>query len=759
MPAQTEKSGDRLTLTGEKLSLSLNLKQGVVNLARVDGRIKLGPALFWAGFKLAPGDKKFLHSTMVIPGEPEICEKEQTPLGPATVIKWPVSLAGCNATWEIAFYDKEDFAAFRVRLANGNQNAIEVDELSPFAYRGAGDGLEMGAGYAVWKFYRFGYQSWTPAGAIDFSEPQPHAKNFLARRLGLAPFMWKRQFPWVWSSEWMAEIVEPELDVAALLGFVTSKAQTGVVEAEVKYERFRRYEAIADCEGAVLKAGAELASEWAVAMLTDAPRAGQKKYFDLWARAMDARKPKPVNGWCSWYYYFEKIDQAALEKNLEQAGKLNPPVQLFQLDDGYQNEVGDWLNWNRKFSIPRAALADKIHSRGYQAGIWIAPFLASASSDLYRYHKDWFLKNERARPVLAMVNPRWSGYIAYAIDVTHPEYQKWLKDLVTRLVKESKYDFLKLDFIYAACLPGKRYDPTQTGAQALRKGLEIVRAAAGEQTYILGCGSPFGPAIGLVDGMRVSQDTERKWSNWMDAVFGINLAPALQSCFKNSVARSLTSNRLWALDPDCLLLSKGKLTDEELKSQLAIFYLLGGQVLLSEDLGKLSAGQLDSYSRVVPASARPAEPIDLFDRPFPQELFCAGEKMSLLALFNWSEQTRPCKLNLLKYGLQGRYNIFEFDTHAYHGEAEGRTELGKIYPHGVRYFALTEVSDKPQLLGLDFHLGMGQGYAELKATSAKITVSLNLPGKRKGSIYIKMPAQNQPKVVPVEFENSAIIEI
>ena len=93
----------------------------------------------------------------------------------------------------------------------------------------------------------------------------------------------------------MAELVEPELDLACLVGFITSKDQASLVEAEVKYERFRRLEALADCEGVELKAGSELPSEWALAMLTDAPRAGQKKYFELWAKAMNARPLRKPN--------------------------------------------------------------------------------------------------------------------------------------------------------------------------------------------------------------------------------------------------------------------------------------------------------------------------------------------------------------------------------------------------------------------------------------------------------------------------------
>ena len=747
-----------IELCGEKLCIRLDQSQGAIYLSRIDGSVKIGPALFWSGFEPKPGDKKFLFSTIIFPGEPELSENQPTPIGTATMVRWPVALCGCRFIWEIACFENEDYAAFRLRMQNRNRETARVFELSPFSYRGAGDGLEMGAGYTVWKFYRLGYQSWSPSAAIDFLEPQPKPRNFLARAIAQAPFLKNRRYPWVWSSEWMAEIVEPELDAAMLLGFITAKAQNSVVEAEVRFERFRRFEAVADCEAAELPPGEELSSDWAIAMLTDAPRAGQKKYFELCARAMGARSTKPVQGWCSWYYYFEKIDQAGLEENLEQLSKLNPRVQLFQIDDGWQTAIGDWLNWNYKFPGGPKALADKIHGRGLKAGIWLAPFLASGSSELYDQHRDWFLKSESGKTVTAMINPRWKGFFAYALDATHPGFLEWLAAVVRKLTAEYGFDFLKLDVLYAAALSGKRHDPRATGASALRKGLEVIREAAGEDCYILGCGSPLLPAVGLVDAMRVSQDTDRRWKNPMDILFGLSLTPSLRSCLNNNLARALTAGRLWALDPDCLILSGEKLSGTELRSQLTLFYLLGGQMLLSEDLAALRKDQLDLFSLALPVSPRPAEPIDLFDRPFPQELFLPGQPLSLLALFNWSGEPKPAKINLLKYGLKKQSHLFEFWSREYLGELSGRGEFGKIEPRGVGYFAITEALDQPQIIGLDFHLGMGLGSAALGA-GPPLKISIDLAGTRSGNVFLKLPGTKEIKVIPVAFENSLRMEI
>jgi len=762
MGSARNETANVIQITGEKIALRLDQKSGSLFLSRTDGKIKFGPILFWAGFRPEPKSKKFLFSTVVLPGEPELLPDQDTPMGRADLINWLINFGAFKLKWEIASFAQEEFALFRLRLSNQSSDPILVDELSPFSYRGAGEGLEMGAGYTAWKFYRLGYQSWSPSGAIGLMEPQARPRNFLARRIGLAPYLWNRREASVFSSEYMAEMVEPELDLGFLLGFVTSKDQTGVIEAEVRYERFRRLEAIADLEGVELAGKKEINSEWVMAMLTDAPRSGQRKYFEFWAQAMKARAPKPLTGWCSWYYYFNKISLDTFGQNLEEAKQLNPKIEMFQLDDGYQAAVGDWLEWNDKFPITAKELADEIHRAGFKAGIWLAPFLASISSELYKMNPGWTLKNNSGWSKIAMINPMWEGKVAFALDTTHPGVQQWLKETISHLVKDCGYEFLKLDFIYAAALPGKRYDPSLTGAQALRKGLEIIREAAGENCLILGCGAPLGPSIGIVDIMRVSQDTDRKWKNLLDLAFGIPLTPSLKSCLRNSLARSLTAGRLWMLDPDCLLLGRGRgLKEAELKSQLVLFHLFSGQVFLSEELGRLDEGQLRWFNLTLPVAEKPAEPIDLFEREFPEQFFKRGEPMSLLALCNWSEEKKPCRINLARFGLKKKYHLFECWNWRYHGEVGGKFENGAIPPHGIRYFALTETSDSPQIIGLDFHLGMGSQGAKLgkSASNSKLILELSLPGKRKGKVWLKFPEQKEPRVIDLSFEDQTEFEI
>jgi alpha-galactosidase len=541
------------------------------------------------------------------------------------------------------------------------------------------------------------------------------------------------------------------------------------VELEVKYDRFRRLEAIADGDGIKLDPGKELASEWALLSLSLDPLSAQKNFYRVWGQAMNARKGRPLKGWCSWYYYYWNITEQNFNYNLKECEvKLKDQLDLFQLDDGYERWPGEWLDWNKKFPSRPDQLVDKIHQAGFKAGIWMAPFVISRTAPLARLHPDWILRKESGRPVFAHLHPQWRGRIMYALDCTHPGVKDWLKDTINTVVHKYGFDFLKLDFIYAAALPGKRHDPYSTGAMAFRQGLEAIRDAAGHDVTILGCGAPFGPSIGLVDAMRTSQDVDIHWRYpGMDMLMGWPLTPSARNCFRNNLARSLMHGALWCNDPDCLVLREVKrgMNIREIQSEVTLFYLLGGYLLVSEDLRLLpqdkpeGAGGLDLLLKMIPLSEGTAEPLDLFLTEFPEVFFQKGDLRSLLALFNWSDRARLMKLELKKIGLSGLHHVFEFWSRRYLGQTEGTMDLGMVPPHSCKYLALTRVrtEKEPQMVGLDFHLGMGTAGLErfeVRPGRNEIDLALNLPGKRKGSLWIATAHGKGARETPVEFKNT-----
>lgn len=259
-------------------------------------------------------------------------------------------------------------------------------------------------------------------------------------------------------------------------------------------------------------------------------------------------------GWCSWYYYFHKIEWADIRENLDVAG-WNFPFEVFQVDDGYQTEIGDWLRPQPGFpEIPE--IAETIQQAGLTPGIWTAPFSAAEGSELAAKHPDWLVR-EGGRPKICYKG--W-GQGIHALDTTNPEVKQWLFDTFTTL-KKAGFKYFKIDFLFAGSVPGTRMESV-TPIQAYIQGLRVIRRAL-KKSFILGCGAPLLPSVGWVDGMRINEDTAPFWDPKLSPFFGPNAYHAL----KNALMRQYLHRRLWLNDPDCLLLrgTSIELTDNERK--------------------------------------------------------------------------------------------------------------------------------------------------------------------------------------------------
>lgn len=229
-------------------------------------------------------------------------------------------------------------------------------------------------------------------------------------------------------------------------------------------------------------------------------------YASLLAQRRGTRwQDQPGRVWCSWYSLFTAISEEILLDILP--GLQGLPFDVFQVDDGWQVSLGDWQP-NEKFSSGMAALAGGIRAAGYTPGLWLAPLAVAPKSSLFQQHPEWLLRDEHGAPVPAGHN--W-GDVFYGLDVTRPGVQKWLTEGIQQ-VRHWGFDYLKLDFLYAAALPGARYQKLP-GELALRKALEIIRHAAGEDAYLLTCGVPIFPALGLADGVRAGPDVAPFWDN------------------------------------------------------------------------------------------------------------------------------------------------------------------------------------------------------------------------------------------------------
>jgi alpha-galactosidase len=388
-------------------------------------------------------------------------------------------------------------------------------------------------------YYRHGWQSWSLAAWTDL-QPLPAQKPALLRPMQIDPLYARHPSP---NGSWLGAVDFDDGKILFLgaLG-LDSHVQLRDGQLQGWYEPVSR--------------NVIPTYQWFAAY------GSESKIFSAYAHLLSqslgsGRVKTPYRVWCSWYSLYTAIDEKILHKTFDSLGDL--PFDILQVDDGWQISIGDW-EANAKFPSGMGGLAAKIKATGRKAGLWLAPLLVAPSSKTYREHPEWLLRDEQGKPVSAGFN--W-GETLYALDTTHPAALDWLAALMKQ-VRAWGYDYLKLDFLYAGALPGKRHVDMPREA-AYRHGLSVLREAMGEDAYFLTCGAPILPSIGLCDAMRVGPDVAAEWESRRDAVLLYN--PTTPGA-KNAVRTTI--NRLWLApllhtDPDVAYFRRheSKLTAEQ----------------------------------------------------------------------------------------------------------------------------------------------------------------------------------------------------
>ncbi|MET9684235.1 glycoside hydrolase family 36 protein [Streptomyces coeruleorubidus] len=311
-----------------------------------------------------------------------------------------------------------------------------------------------------------------------------------------------------------------------------------------------------------------------------------------WACGLGLAAPRPApTVWCSWYEYFTEVTEDDIHENLRAMDTLDLPVDVVQIDDGYQRALGDWLTLSGRFRS-RAAIADKIRSRGRRAGIWTAPFLVDPASELAAEHPDWLVRD--AAGGFAHAGRNW-GHDLRVLDTTHPDAAAYLTEVFTTLRAEG-YDYFKADFLYAGALDGVRHadvDPLT----AYRSGIRLIREAIGPDSYLLGCGAPVLPSIGLFDAMRVSPDTAPHRRPEADDYSQPGQDPAEFT----GAGRQWQHGRLWINDPDCLMARPAVETREQWAAHVES---TGGLMASSDRLLSLDEWGVETTRRLLSGAAR-----------------------------------------------------------------------------------------------------------------------------------------------------------
>lgn len=666
--------------------------------------------------------------------------------------------AGLALTLQMRLYPSRPFALFRLSAVNIGPEMIKVRRL---ALQTRPDGLETRADPT--GAYVHGWQSWSPSGFVPLGESQyrvPFPVRWLQGPMihnGRSPRTLRRDRYW---SETVGAVVTPE---EALVGGATSLADQFVQMVVDLRSGHRSVQLQAQLDDLPLGVGGSCRSEWFYLEWVPLPnRDPFAQYAYAVSRQMDVRDMQaPPTGWCSWYIYGNQVSEADVMENLASAALLadHVPLDVIQLDDGYQEAWGDWTERNERFPHPLKWLADRIEGSDFTPGLWLAPLVVHPKSNLAREHPDWILNRKGGRPVSAGLVSNFRGHV---LDPTHPEVQRYVQDLIHLVVDAWGYRYLKLDFLYVGALPGRHHNPQMTRAQGLRRLMALVREAAGPDVFLLGCGGPVGPLIGLVDGMRIGTDTAPDWAPgfWgLDLFLKKNQAlPSLRNSLKNAASRAWMHNRWWINDPDTLIMrdNKTELTENEVRTQVTLLGLSGGTLMLSDDLDNLSSERRAMAALLFPPMLEGMDTIDLFDHSMPETMIAPMARRwgrwRLLGLFNWGEE--PVERTLpetMTFDERKAYHIVDFwERHYFRMKPGSRRPVLHIDPHGVVLLGIRAVAPDPHLVFTSFHLSQGGEVNDFQLGDGEVRLSLKLNRLADGAVWLALPSR--PTVMTLNDE-------
>ena len=605
-------------------------------------------------------------------------------------------------------------------------------------------------------FFSNGYQSWSFSGSLRgaMSEPGtrigyfdgPKMRNMLSPVVeGIGNF----------TSDLFGVIGDLAHDQGLVLGFLSQREHFGHVEASLVDPRgpFMRLSAHGD--DVPVGPGETRVTDWAYLGFIQPSEADPlADYLETTALESQARVPAltPV-GWCSWYQYFDNVTERHVIANLDALKTFRDelPLDFIQLDDGFQAQVGDWFATKNTFPHGLPWLSETIRSGGHTPGLWLAPFIARSDAALVRQRPDWFLKDDRRKWVRAgLAWARW----CYALDVTHPGVREHTRRLIETAVREWGFPYLKLDFLFAGALPGRRYDPTLTRAQAFRRALEEIRAVAGDDVFLLGCGSPLGPAIGIVDGMRISTDVAPYWHPQLFGRVGAEffrpemaLASA-RNAIQNTVNRAALHRRWWLNDPDCLLVRDydTRLTEAEVRSLASVIALSGGMFLVSDDMTRLKPERRRYITTLLPVLNIRPRVHGWLDSTMPELLTVplSGPTGSwwLLGVFNWQSSDEGRMVDLESLGLpRTSYWVADLWEREVRQLTPGQLlAFDRIPAHGGHLLAVRPVTDQPQWVASDLHFSQGCEVVAWEPGDHELVVKLSLGRKALGAITLALPS-------------------
>jgi alpha-galactosidase len=221
-----------------------------------------------------------------------------------------------------------------------------------------------------------------------------------------------------------------------------------------------------------------------------------------------AKKPKqfkkkaPIVGICTWYRFGRQIRESNIMSFAKESLNFHPEIKYCLIDDGWCS----WGDWHfPKLNIKE--MSNKLNKLKLNTGLWLAPFLASKNSIIFKTHPEYFVRDSKGKLINGTKFSFFDNFLPnqkYILNFANPEAKKYIYDSIRLAVNKWNVTLLKLDFLYAPYFDSQLKD-SSIPHNYLSDLFKWIKTEFPE-VYLMVCGCPFEPAKYLADSIRISDD-------------------------------------------------------------------------------------------------------------------------------------------------------------------------------------------------------------------------------------------------------------
>ncbi|MCG6188423.1 alpha-galactosidase [Maribellus maritimus] len=145
-------------------------------------------------------------------------------------------------------------------------------------------------------------------------------------------------------------------------------------------------------------------------------------YYNTWGLQRQDRN-KPLRGILTYERIFEEIEYAA---------ELG--VDIFVLDDGWENAMGEWFPNKERFPEGLAPIKKQLDKYGIKMGLWYSPMGIDSTTQRYKEHPGWVIKDSEGNPIQAQWGHPAFDFVSGFFDVFINDCKKMI-DVGCRFMK------------------------------------------------------------------------------------------------------------------------------------------------------------------------------------------------------------------------------------------------------------------------------------------------------------------------------------